>query len=81
MRYGALRFTPPLAKHAQRIFASGNSVYNFFRNERQASGNLFPRAGCEARSAEILVGFLRLGGKCFVVLARNECDLAFTGFF
>jgi FAD binding domain len=39
-----LRFTAPLAKHAQRILATSDSVSDFFRNERHATGNLFPRA-------------------------------------
>jgi hypothetical protein len=39
-----LRFTSPLAKHAQCIFAGGNSVNDFFRNEWHARGNLSPRA-------------------------------------
>jgi hypothetical protein len=38
-----LRFTAPLAKHAQCIFAAGNSVNDFFRDERHAGGNLSPR--------------------------------------
>jgi hypothetical protein len=61
--------------------AAGNSVNDFFRNERHASGYLFSRAGDQTRSAEIFVGFLCLGGKYFVVLARKDSDLAFVGHF
>src|SRR5580704_15071576 len=76
-----LRFTAPLANHAQCIFAGGNSVNNFFRNEWHARRNLSPRARDQTRSSDIFVGLTRLGGKCFVVLARKDSDLAFVGHF
>src|SRR5262249_12894828 len=76
-----LRFTAPLAKHTQRIFPASNSINDFFWNEWHASGNLFTCARDEARSSEIFVGFLCLGGKCFVVLAGKNSDLAFVGHF
>jgi hypothetical protein len=65
----------------QRVFATGNSVNDFFRNERHASCNLLACAGDKTRCAEIFIGFLRLGGKCFIVLARKNSDLAFVGLF
>src|SRR5262249_29973937 len=76
-----LRFTAPLAKRAQRVLATGNSVNDFFRNERRARGNLFPCPRHQARSAKIFVGFQCLGGKGFVVLTRKDSDLAFVGHF
>jgi hypothetical protein len=71
-----LRFTAPPTQHAQRILTVGNSVNDLFRNERNASGNVFARSRDGTRSAEIFVGFLCLGGKSFVVLARQDSDLA-----
>jgi hypothetical protein len=44
MRDVELGFAAPLAKRAQRIRAAGNSINDFFRNERYASSNLSPRA-------------------------------------
>jgi hypothetical protein len=73
-----LRFATPLAQNAQRTFSGNNSVNNFFRNEWDATGNLFARAHHQARSTPIFVGLLRLGSKRFVVLARKDSDLAFV---
>jgi hypothetical protein len=39
-----LRFTTPLANHAQCIFTGANSVNNFFRNEWYAGSDFPPRA-------------------------------------
>jgi hypothetical protein len=76
-----LRFTAPLAERAERILAAGDSINDLFRNEWQASGNLFSRARNQAGSAEVFVGFLRLGGKYFVLLSRKDSDLALIGPF
>jgi hypothetical protein len=49
-----------------------------FRNKWGTSGNVFARARHQARGANIFIGLLCLGGKCFVVLARKDSDFAFT---
>jgi len=46
-----------------------------------AGGNLFSRARNQARSAEVIVGFSRFGGKYFVVFARKDSDLTLVGPF
>jgi len=66
-----VRFTTPFSKHTQCIFPIRNSVNDFFRNERHARCNLFPRTRDEARSAEIFVGFLCLGSKGFISVVKN----------
>jgi hypothetical protein len=45
------------------------------------SGCVLPRHSRSARSAEVFVGFPRLGGKYFVLLARKDGDLAPAGPF
>jgi hypothetical protein len=54
---------------------------DLFRNEWHAGGDLFSRARNQARSTEVFVGFLCLGGKYFVLLARKDGDLAPVGPF
>jgi hypothetical protein len=76
-----LRFTTPLAERALCILTAGDSINDLFWNKWHASGNLFSRARNQARSAEVFVGFLCLGGKYFVLLARKDSDLALVGPF
>jgi hypothetical protein len=76
-----LRFTASLAERAQRVLSAGDSINDLFRNEWHAGGNLFSRPRNQARSAEVFVGFSRLGGKNFVFLARKDRHLALVGLF
>jgi hypothetical protein len=76
-----LRFTAPLAERTQSILAAGDSINDLFRNEGYASANLFSRARNQTGSAEIFVGFLCLGDKYFVLLARKDSDLTLIGPF
>jgi hypothetical protein len=59
-------------------FAAGNSVNDFFRNERHAGGNLCSRAQSGAR-AEVFVSFLCFGGERFILPTRKDGDLTLAG--
>ena len=71
-----LRDVAPVAQHTHRIFTTGQSVDDFFRQQRSASADLLARSRHKTRGTRVLIGLRRLGDQRFIFFAGEDCHLA-----